>query len=264
MFICASALVLSSTAIAQNESSALPQDGPHSPDGELVWQTQDAEEPSNDDAGAQKSGEQKPPGKESAAVDPEPSDTEPSPITESTGAAAGPVADRGDDDFMHFSITFNPLTLILGKFGANIEYLPTRHVGIMLNPSYLEQGEGSGFESPEQIEGNLKQYGAELGVRVYSGDSGASGFFAGASLVFIHTKHKQYEKFQYSLFELSKTLNSIGVAVDLGGQYISEGGITFGGGIGMMRLHASDDLEYVLFPTKGIYPRVLMTFGYSF
>jgi hypothetical protein len=64
-------------------------------------------------------------------------------------------------------------------------------------------------------------------------------------------------------------MDMYGVAFDLGGQHITKGGFTIGGGIGVMYLklastaaagtQTSSTLKF-----EGVLPRFLLTIGYSF
>jgi hypothetical protein len=70
--------------------------------------------------------------REARAEEPSPSVSEaPAPDTQPQQAERLP-------ELRPIALTANPLSLLLGRVGLNVEYLPARHHGIMLNP-YFDQ-----------------------------------------------------------------------------------------------------------------------------
>src|SRR5262249_35846127 len=74
-------------------------------------------------------------------------DEQPAPAAPAAGPAVAPATgapqkdapkedDEEDSEFKSFALTANPLSLALLRVGVNIEYLPAKHHGIMLNPYY--------------------------------------------------------------------------------------------------------------------------------
>jgi len=138
--------------------------------------------------------------------------------------------------FKHFSVTGNALNVFLFRLSANFEYLPVPHHAIMITPSI------------GGIPGLLGMTGIEVGYHFYSGSKGANGFFVGPSLL----------AYRFDVFTIGglASANIYGIAIDVGGQHIFDGGFTLGAGMGMARWWGADG-EAVTFP------RILFTLGYS-
>lgn len=118
------------------------------------------------------------------------------------------------EDFKPVALTLNPLTLILGRFGLNVEYLPAPHHGIMLNP-YFSSASAEGSD----IKTTYTSFGAELGYHFYLGDCGADGFFVGPQFVFLTSKAKDECKSNGCVLDDAEaSFSAYGVAIDLGYQ----------------------------------------------
>lgn len=163
--------------------------------------------------------------------------------------------------FKRYTLTANPLAVALLRFSVNAEIMLAKHHGLIVVPSF--------WSLPGIVEYNKNNsgysIGAELGYHFYSGQQGANGFFAGPSFVYMSHSGEHL----------------MGLAVDIGGQYISKGGFTVGGGVGVMWLKALSpneeepepevkrgggplfeiDINLSLVP---VWPRFLVTIGYSF
>lgn len=167
--------------------------------------------------------------------------------------------EQSGDKFRSVALTANPLTLIFGRLGLNVEYLPAKHHGIMLNPYY-----SSYTVSSDASETSYNSFGAELGYHFYTGSRGANGFFVGPSFVFVNSGTEFQCKVDFCSGGAETNITTYGVAVDLGGQYVSKGGFTIGGGVGFMYLKASANTEgSTFFKLEGTLPRALFTVGYS-
>lgn len=190
-----------------------------------------------------------------------------------TTAAAAPSpagADKAvtaETPVRHFTLTLNPLSLMRKTFGVNVEILPARHHAIEISP-YLDLA--SRDVSPvapatgEKRSLSKLSPGGEIGYRFYSGESGASGFFIGPSAVlmpFAYVKDTADGQGDIGSFY------RVGGAVDLGGQLVTSGGFTFGGGVGAMYLpykEPSDARKELISVTSPILPRILLAAGWSF
>ncbi len=184
------------------------------------------------------------------------------------GASADPTADRRydgeradekEDRFRPLAMTLNPITLVLGRFGANVEYLPAPHHGIMLNPYYSSYSiEFGGGETTYQL------MGAELGYHFYTGERGANGFFAGPSFVFMYSSLSSSCNQPGCSADEDASISTYGVAMDVGGQAVLANGFTIGGGGGIMYLRSSGEAEGSTgIRFAGTVPRLLFTIGYS-
>ena len=192
----------------------------------------------------------------SAADEPAPPPTAPATAPAPSPALATPqpdvaVAQKPEAPFKPITLTLNPLSLALGRYGVNVEYLPVRHHAIVLNPFFQSLSVG--------VDGDKTSYtnfGGELGYHFYTGDIGASGFFIGPSLFAMSSNASTS----------CASIFSYGAALDLGGQYVAKNGFTIGAGAGVMYLAANDTTTATSssFKVSGVLPRILFTIGYSF
>jgi hypothetical protein len=181
-------------------------------------------------------------------------------VSDNPGAPrdAGPESKSGDN-FHPLALTLNPLSLLLGRIGANVEYLPAKHHAIMLNP-YMSSAK---VESSD-VKTSFSSYGAELGYHFYTGNKGANGFYVGPSVLVVRTTAKDECINGACSAAADVDFLTYGAALDFGGQYVSDGGFTIGGGAGAMYLRSSasaDGSKTMKF--EGFVPRVLFTVGYS-
>ena len=198
----------------------------------------------------------------SAFADDKPADPPATPA-----AAAAPVqkdkTPNGDEqeELKHVTITANPLSLLLTRIGVNVEYLPIKHHAIVLNPYFQSLSAGS----DDTIKTSYTNFGAELGYHLYTGERGANGFFVGPSLLYTRANSTTTAPNTPSA---SSGTDIYGVALDLGGQHITKGGFTIGGGVGVMYLTSSSTASAgqtsSTFKFSGVLPRLLLTVGYSF
>jgi hypothetical protein len=196
----------------------------------------------------------------------------PCPASAQTAPAEEPVAfpryeavrDRAPDPvqswrFRPLALTVNPLTLLFGRVGANVEVLPAEHHGIMLNPYFSNVS----LETAE-TKTEFFSWGGELGYHFYTGKKGANGFFIGPSFVFTRT-HANAECVNVGCsVDPEVEFTTYGAALDLGAQHVFDNGITLGGGGGLMYLKSSAEAEGdTVLQFEGVLPRVLFTVGYS-
>lgn len=191
------------------------------------------------------------------------------PAAAATPAAAKPADadkpkknDDEEEDFKSVAITANPLSLILLRIGANVEFLPAKHHAAVINPYFWSASVGSGGN-----ETSYTAFGGELGYRFYSGSRGANGFFIGPSLILQQNNSSaKVTSSTGQTAEASTSITSYGAALDLGGQHVTKGGFTIGGGVGAMYLTASSSSSQSssTFKVSGVLPRILFTVGYSF
>ncbi len=167
--------------------------------------------------------------------------------------------------FKPLAIQGNPLAFIIGRYSLDLEYLPAPHHALHATPLYYYALPGT----DDQLTG----FGIELGYRVYTGESGPQGLFAGlsflvAELEYIHgnparVPGDQAEDTQYV---------QLGGALDVGYQAIILGNFCVGAGLGAQLTadtHAPH-FEYAshpyhdLFYGPGLRPRALLQVGTAF
>ena len=157
--------------------------------------------------------------------------------TQEAGRALLDETNEPNPKLKSFTITFNPITALTLKLGPNLEYLPTRHHAIVLNPFIW---------GLPPIFGAL---GMEAGYHHYSGNAGADGFYIGPSIIV------------YTGCILGYCGNSIEFALDIGGQHIFDNGFTIGGGL---RLFTTSGRKPASAENKRtVVPWPLFTIGYS-
>lgn len=175
------------------------------------------------------------------------------------------------------TLTANPLALIVGRYGANVEVLLAPHHAVTASgfvqtfptPILRTLAQGSGWNDATR-----PLFGGELGYRVYSRNEGAAGLFAGASFVLMPIA---YPRLGAGMRPEIVSYHAHGGALDVGVQAILKGGITIGGGVGVMALAypRPDNAELPpeiaaaapplpTLPAPRVLPRLLFAAGYSF
>jgi len=155
---------------------------------------------------------------------------------ERTVFRGGDGEDSVSGDFKSITLTANPLTGLVGRMSVNIEYLPTVHHAIVINPSVWA------------IPSALTFVGLEISYHYYAGTRGAEGFYCGPSI----------GAFSGGCIDCEKE-TVYGVAFDAGFQHMFRDGLTIGAGFGLAAAWIGSESEDVVFPL----PRVLFTLGYS-
>jgi hypothetical protein len=191
------------------------------------------------------------------------------PATPPTVTTTSAQQDRATDSdpvksFKSFAIEVNPLAAAAGRYSAQVEWLPAVHNAIVVNPHFdhiaptIPVADGASYTE------SFTGFGSELGYRYYTGTKGANGFFVGPSVLVAH----------YSTSVEggpSQSFNTIGGAIDIGGQAVIGPGIIVGGGFGLQytksSLNGSTDglpLLATAIAGDGVRPRFLLTVGYAF
>lgn len=197
--------------------------------------------------------EDAPPAPASGQASPEPAKVEES-------SSARPA----DDPFRSIAITANPLSLALLRIGVNVEWLPTAHHAIVLNP--FGQFVSAGEEGQTGGKTSYSNFGAELGYRFYTGSRGANGFFVGPFATLLSSSSTTTLSLNGAKTESSASFLAYGGGVDLGGQHVFQNGFTIGGGVGLMYFASSASVGATSSTIRfdGVLPRFLFTAGYSF
>jgi hypothetical protein len=216
---------------------------------------------------------------EAYAQDPAPASSTPSTTAQPPSAAAssstssastpatpkeGPDGRPVDDPFRSIALTANPLSLILGRIGINVEWLPATHHAIVLNP--FGQFASAGEENSLTGKTSYTNFGGELGYRFYTGSRGANGFFIGPFATILTANSTTTRTSTTGKVEASTNFLAYGGGLDLGGQHVFKNGFTIGGGAGLMYLtsSASGTNSSSTIKFEGVLPRFLLTAGYSF
>jgi hypothetical protein len=167
------------------------------------------------------------------------------------------------------ALTINPLPLVAGRYGANLDVLPVPHHAVTtsvflqtfplgLLRAYIPQG----FDLADPP----SRLGGEVGYRFYTGSKAANGFFLGPSVVLMPIA---YPRATDAGVEVT-SFQAYGAAIDVGVQAVTSGGFTIGGGLGVMGLAYSlprsnvAGVEIPTVATPHVLPRLLLATGWSF
>ncbi len=180
------------------------------------------------------------------------------------GAARADELDEGVP-FKSVALQGNPLGLIIGRYSADLEYLPAPHHALHFSPV--------GYFALPGVADELVGFGAEMGYRWYSGLNGAHGFFIGASFIALslHYLHGALPGVPLDVPEDTSYVE-LGGALDAGYQVVILG--NFAAGIGLGAQYTADTtqptFEYQNHPLhdllygSGLRPRVLLSLGAAF
>jgi hypothetical protein len=174
-----------------------------------------------------------------------------------------------DEELRPLAITGNPLSLLIGRYGGNVEIVAVRHHA-MVSSAYAQVfplGIVRGMMPPEvrdRVRDPPVTVGGELGYRLYSGSRGTEGLYVGPSLV---VTPLVYPRLTSDMNVELVTFHAPGVALDAGVQHVTGIGLTLGGGIGVEYLAYTlpNDPRRLPVPVDAHWlPRVLMAAGWSF
>jgi hypothetical protein len=167
--------------------------------------------------------------------------------------------------FRSIGLQGNPLDLVVGRYSADLEYLPASHHAVHVTPFGVYALPGAA----DQLTG----FGGELGYRWYSGAHGPHGIFIGASFVAAELEYKHTAVAPAPLDQSNDTqFVELGGALDAGYQAIILDSFAVGAGIGAQYIvdtiqphfefasHPWHDLVY----GWGLRPRVLLSVGTAF
>lgn len=165
-----------------------------------------------------------------------------------------------------FSATLNPLTLLTGRLGANVEWMPLAHHGVQLNAHYMGGGWGLG----ELLAGDYQVYGGELAYRYYVGQGHEP-------LRLYISPHADLLRFDAKASaagaaSAGASFEAIGGGLDVGAKYTDPKGLTVAAGFGASYLSSTLDVnastnsastgKLIKFGVP--LPRLLFEVGYSF
>jgi hypothetical protein len=172
---------------------------------------------------------------------------------------------QGADSQRHYSpfaIEINPLGLIVGgRWSLGLEWAPVTHNVIILSPHFVHTSNDVQVNGDVTALQTFTGAGGELGYRYYTGHGGMSGVFLGPSAIV-----GVYNAVQPNGNEV---FTNVGVAFDVGAQWIFNRHFVVGAGVGIEYLNVSHDFHDV--PTSageiassGVKPRLLFALGYGF
>ena len=167
--------------------------------------------------------------------------------------------------FKSVALQGNPLGMVVGRYSADLEYLPLPHHALHLSPVAY-------FALPG-VSDELTGFGAELGYRWYSGVDGPEGFFLGGSFVALSLRYLHGALAGVAFDSPEDTsFVQLGGAIDAGYQVVILGNFAAGAGIGAM--YTADTVqphfEYLNHPMhdllygSGLRPRLLLSVGAAF
>ena len=177
---------------------------------------------------------------------------------------------RADDldegvPFKSVAVQGNPLGLAIGRYSADLEYLPVPHHALHFSPV--------GYFALPGVADELTGFGAEMGYRWYSGLYGPHGFFLGASFIALSLQYIHGALPGVPLDSPEDTsFVQLGGAIDAGYQVVILGNFAAGAGIGAQYTADTTQptFEYQTHPLHdllygwGLRPRVLLSLGAAF
>jgi hypothetical protein len=153
------------------------------------------------------------------------------------------------------AVTVNPLALLLGRLGANVEFLIAPHHALVVSPDILAfqvdrggrwdlRSEGVGFATQRS-----SSFGGEVGYHYWwRGRRSLAGPYFGPSFLLGTMTDASVGP--------GGTQAYWGGAFDAGGQAVLAGGLTLGAGLGIGFVDLAS--------TVAIFPRLLLQLGWSF
>jgi len=154
------------------------------------------------------------------------------------------------------AISYNPLTLLLQRYGGNLELLLASHHALGVSAYYAYA------RTNEDTNNVFRGVGGEVGYRWYSGDNGPRGFYVGPS-------------FLLGRFEAVPSRGdalaywNLGGALDLGWQALVADRVLFGLGAGLQYTAPTaslpqQEVSASAYANAGVRPRLSIAFGVAF
>jgi hypothetical protein len=153
--------------------------------------------------------------------------------------------------FRPVALTVNPLSWFFTKFGVNAEVLPAPHHAIVVSP-YVQPWMRDDLQATKSL-----TFAGEVGYHYYVGSRGTDGVFLGPSIMAAHETVS------------AGSATGLGLAFDVGGQYLGPSGFTAGAGIGLAYMASlaslpSTQKDEMVTPMNHATLRLLATIGYAF
>jgi hypothetical protein len=187
-----------------------------------------------------------------------------------------PPADTPVDVVLHdtppprrlLSVEWNPLSMIVGKYSANVVIAPVDHHALVLSPFYVStttypiyvfDDQGNSTQLPTQT---FSGFGGEIGYRYYTGLGGPRGFFAGPSLILAGMNAKAQNGSSTGYLDY-------GVALDVGYEMLVVDCLALSLGAGVQYTTPSTTIPSQQFPADvyangKLAPRALASIGWAF
>jgi len=154
------------------------------------------------------------------------------------------------------AISYDPLTLMLQRYGANVEVLLASHhvLGVSAYYAYAHTN--------EDTNNVFRGVGGELGYRWYAGDNGPRGFYVGPSLLLGRFEAVPARGDSVSYW-------NVGGAMDLGWQALVADRVLFGLGAGLQYSAPTaslpaQEVTASVYANAGLRPRLSLAFGVAF
>jgi hypothetical protein len=167
--------------------------------------------------------------------------------------------------FKSVALQGNPLGFAIGRYSADLEYLPEPHHAFHVTPF--------GVYALPGVADQLTGFGGEIGYRWYSGMHGPHGVFLGASFVAAELEY-QHTSSAPPPFDISNDTQfvELGGAIDAGYQVIALGNLAVGAGVGAQYIVDTIEprFEFASHPWHdfvygwGLRPRALLSVGAAF
>jgi hypothetical protein len=165
------------------------------------------------------------------------------------------------------SIELNPLSLIIGRYGATAVIVPVDHHALVLspfyvstttNPIYVFDDQGNSTQLPTQT---FSGFGGEIGYRYYSGLGGPRGLFVGPSLILAGMSAKAQDGSTTGYLDL-------GVAADVGYEILVVDSVAISLGAGVQYTTPTTSIPAQQFPAdvyanSKVFPRALASIGWA-
>jgi len=179
-----------------------------------------------------------------------------------TGVADTTRAADKPGRYTPFALEWNPLGLMgSGRVSLNAEWVPATHHGIIISPHFINTSADVALTNGGTDNQTVTGFGGELGYRYYTGHRGPNGVFIGPSVI--------AGAYNATTPTGGQAFADIGLAVDVGAQFIVADHLVIGGGVGVEYLNVSTEVPNLSSAQKqigegGLKPRLLLEAGYGF
>jgi hypothetical protein len=192
-------------------------------------------------------------------------------VGRATTTAATGIIGAGEDvtratnprgEYSPVAVTWNPLGAIVGgRVSFNVEYAPVTHHVLIVSPHFANPSQDVVSAGGATQTNRYTGVGAEVGYRYYTGTRGPNGIFIGPSLV--------GGVYNAAVPGPDVVFANVGVAADVGVQYLAWDHLALGAGVGVEYLHVTHDFGDLpagpsTIASSGVKPRLLAQAGYAF
>lgn len=154
------------------------------------------------------------------------------------------------------AISYAPLTLMLQRYGGNVELLLASHHALGVSAYYAYA------RTNEDTNNVFRGVGGELGYRWYAGENGPRGFYVGPSALLGRFEAVPAQGATVAYW-------NVGGALDLGWQALVADRVLFGLGVGLQYTAPTTSLPQQevsasVYANAGLRPRLSLAFGVAF